>query len=88
VDIKDKSKFNILDFIGSKNMENAIEKKLPDFIIRDGKTIAVILDINEYQEILDILEDIEDIKELAEMRKKTSKFRDLDDFLKEYNHDV
>lgn len=68
-------------------MENAVDKK-HDFIMRGGKPVAVIIDIDEYQEILDILEDIEDIKELAEMRKKTLEFKDLDDFLKEYNPSV
>jgi len=69
-------------------MENAIERRNHDFVMRNGKPVAVIIDIDEYQEILDLLEDIEDIKELEEMRKKTLKFRDLDDFLKEYNPDV
>lgn len=64
------------------------KRKKPDFIIRGGKPVAVIIDIDEYQEILDILDDIEDTKELAEMRKKTLKFKDLDDFLKEYNPNV
>ena len=63
------------------NIMNIVRRKKPDFIIRGGKPVAVIIDIDEYQEILNILEDIEDSKELAGMRKKTSKFRDLDDFL-------
>ncbi len=61
------------------------KRKSPDVIIRDGKPTAVIVDIEEYQEILERLEDVEDLKILAEMRKKPLKFRKLEDFLEEYN---
>ena len=52
--------------------------------MREGEPTAVILDIDEYQEILERLEDIEDLKMLKDMRKTPLKFRSLDDFLKEY----
>jgi PHD/YefM family antitoxin component YafN of YafNO toxin-antitoxin module len=64
------------------------KRKEPDFVMRGGKPVAVIIDIDEYREILDRLEDLEDIKELEEMRKKPLKFKDLDDFLKEHNPSV
>ena len=54
----------------------------------DGKPAAVILDIDEYQEMLERLEDLEDLRELEEMRKKTLNFRKLEDFLKEYQPGV
>jgi len=59
------------------------KSKSPDIIFRDGKPSAVVLDIDEYQEILERLEDSEDLKTLQEMRKKPLKFRKLQDFLEE-----
>lgn len=62
--------------------------KSPEIIIRDGKPVAVIIDIDEYQEMLERIEDLEDLRALEEMRKNPQKFRKLDDFLKEYNPGV
>ena len=59
-------------------------RKVPEIVFREGKTISVILDIDEYQEMLVKLEDMEDLKILEDMRKKPLKFRRLDDFLEEY----
>ena len=58
------------------------EKKESEIVFRDGKPVAVILNIEEYQGILEQLEDIEDLKVLEEMRKKPLKFRRLEEFLK------
>lgn len=69
-------------------MKSKIKKRMPEIIIRDGQPSAVIIDIDEYQEILERLEDVEDLKMLEEIRKKPLKFRKLDDFLKEYNPGV
>jgi hypothetical protein len=60
----------------------------PGFVFRDGKPVAVILEIEEYQELLERLEDIEDLKLLEDMRKKPLKFRPLEEFIKEYSPDV
>jgi PHD/YefM family antitoxin component YafN of YafNO toxin-antitoxin module len=57
-------------------------------VLREGKPSAIILDIDEYQEMLEKLEDFEDLKMLEEMRKKPLKFKKLDDFLKEYQPGV
>jgi PHD/YefM family antitoxin component YafN of YafNO toxin-antitoxin module len=57
-------------------------------VLREGKPSAIILDIDEYQEMLEKLEDFEDLKMLEEMRKKPLKFKKLDDFLKEYQAGV
>jgi PHD/YefM family antitoxin component YafN of YafNO toxin-antitoxin module len=64
------------------------KKKAPEIVLREGKPAAVILDIDEYQEMLEKLEDFEDLKMLEEMRKKPLKFKKLDDFLKEYQPGV
>ncbi len=60
------------------------KSKTPEVILRNGKPAAVILDIDEYQDMLARLEDVEDLKALKEMRKRALKFRRLEDFLKEY----
>jgi len=60
-------------------------RKPLDIVIRNGKPAAVILDINEYEEMLERLEDAEDLKMLREMRKRPLKFRKLEEFLKEYD---
>jgi len=62
-------------------MQRAKKNLIPEIIFRQGKPVAVILDITKYQEILERLEDIEDLKILEKMRKKTLKFRKLEDFL-------
>lgn len=49
--------------------------------LRDGKPSAVVIDIDEYQEMLERLEDSDDLKTLQEMRKKPLRFRKLEDFL-------
>ena len=59
-------------------------KRGPEIIVRDGKPRAVILDIDEYQELLERLEDVEDLKMLQEMRQQQLSFRKLEDFLEEY----
>ncbi len=61
-----------------------IKQKNPEIVLRDGKPVAVILDIGEYQEMLEQLEDMEDLKALEEMRSKPPEFRKLEDFLNEY----
>jgi PHD/YefM family antitoxin component YafN of YafNO toxin-antitoxin module len=65
-----------------------VKKKNPEIVLRDGKPVAVILNIEEYQEMLEQLEDIEDLKVLEKMRKKPLKFRRLEEFLGEYSPSV
>jgi PHD/YefM family antitoxin component YafN of YafNO toxin-antitoxin module len=69
-------------------MKNRAKKKSPEIVFKEGKPTAVILDIEEYQEMLERLEDMEDLKMLADMRKKPLKFKSLDNFLKEYTPGV
>lgn len=61
------------------------KRKAPEIVLRDGEPAAVILDIDEYQEMLERLEDLEDLKALEEMRKRPLKFKKLEDFLREYS---
>jgi PHD/YefM family antitoxin component YafN of YafNO toxin-antitoxin module len=69
-------------------MKGKTKKKVPEIILRKGKPTAVILDIDEYQEMLERLEDMGDLKLLEKMRKKSLNFRKLDEFLKEYSPSV
>ena len=62
--------------------------KSPEIIVRNGKPAAVILEMDEYQEMLERLDDVDDLRALAELRKKPLKFRKLEDFLKEYKPGV
>ena len=52
-----------------------------EFVYRDGKPSAVILDIEEYREMLERLEDAEDLRELRWMRARPLRFRKLEAFL-------
>ena len=69
-------------------MRGKTRRKAPEIVLREGKPAAVILDIEEYQEMLERLEDAEDLRMLEEMRKKPLEFRTLEDFLKEYHPSV
>jgi PHD/YefM family antitoxin component YafN of YafNO toxin-antitoxin module len=69
-------------------MKGKVKMRNPEVIFRDGKPVAVILDIEEYQEMLERLEDLDDLKMLEEVRKKPLKFSKLEEFLKEYSPGV
>lgn len=69
-------------------MRGKARRKTPELVLRDGVPTAVILGIEEYQELLERLEDAEDLQMLEEMRKKPLRFRKLEDFLKEHQPDV
>jgi PHD/YefM family antitoxin component YafN of YafNO toxin-antitoxin module len=64
-------------------MNAKAKRRDPEIIFREGKPAAVILDIDDYQEMIERLEDAEDLKILAEMRQKPLKFKKLEDFLAE-----
>lgn len=68
-------------------MENVIQKK-PDFVYRDDKPVAVILDIDDYYEILERLEDEEDIEYLRTVREKPLQFRSFNEYLSEHLKNV
>lgn len=54
---------------------------LPDLIVRDGKTIAVVLPIEEYREMLEDLEDVDGLKALDEIYEKPLKIQNEDEIL-------
>jgi PHD/YefM family antitoxin component YafN of YafNO toxin-antitoxin module len=59
-------------------MKSKVGRKEPEIVIREGKPSAVILDIDEYQEMLERLEDIEDLMMLEKMREKPLKFKKME----------
>jgi hypothetical protein len=65
-------------------MNTKAKRKEPEIIFRGGKPAAVIIDIDEYQEMLERPEDAEDLKKLTEIRQKPLKFKRLEDFLAEH----
>ncbi len=65
-----------------------VKRKSPEIILRDGKPAAVIIDIDEYQEMLERLKDAQDLRVLEQMRSKPLKFKRLEDFLNEYTPSV
>ncbi len=65
-----------------------IKRRPPEIVLRDGKPAAVILDIEEYQEMLERLEDVEDLRMLSEMRKQPLTFKRVQEFLAEYDPSV
>lgn len=69
-------------------MRSSSKRNIPEIVLREGKPSAVILDIDQYQQMLEKLEDVEDLEMLKRMRKKPLKFKKLEDFLKEYSPDV
>jgi PHD/YefM family antitoxin component YafN of YafNO toxin-antitoxin module len=56
----------------------------PEIVLRNGKPAAVILDIDDYEELLEQLEQKEDLKALAAARRKPMTFRAFDEFLTEH----
>lgn len=58
-------------------MKGKARKKEPEIVIREGKPSAVILDIDEYQEMLERLEDMDDLRLLEKMREKPLKFKKM-----------
>jgi PHD/YefM family antitoxin component YafN of YafNO toxin-antitoxin module len=57
-----------------------------EIIMRDGKPVAVILDIDIYEQMLEQIESIEDLEYLEKIRQQPLEFRSLDDFLKRESH--
>jgi len=62
--------------------------KEPEIILRDGKPVAVILDIDVYEEMLEQIEGTKDLEYLEKMRQQPLEFRSIDNFLKDYSSDV
>ena len=58
-------------------------RRAREFVYRNGKPAAVILDIAEYEELLERAEDLEDLRTLKRMRERPLRFRSLDEVLAE-----
>jgi len=56
-------------------------KKKIELVYREGKPVAVILDIEEYKQMLEKLEDAADLRMLREMKKRKLHFRKFDEFM-------
>lgn len=56
-------------------------KRQPQIVLRNGRPAAVILGLDEYEELLERAEDAADLKTLRAMRKKPLRFRKLEDVL-------
>lgn len=61
----------------------SISKIKPDFIFRDKKPVAAIIDIDVFNDIIERLEDEEDIAFLKQARENVLEFRDFGEFLAE-----
>lgn len=46
------------------------KRSTPEIVLRDGKPVAVLLDIEVYLEMLERLEEMDELKALEEMRQK------------------
>jgi len=68
--------------------EMGMPRRVPRFVVEDGKATAVILDIEVYREMLERLEDLEDLRMLEEIRKRPLDLQSLEDFLAEHASDV
>lgn len=66
-------------------MKSRAKKREPEIVYRSGKPAAVIIDIQEYQEMLECLEDAYDLKMLKKMRSKPLRPTKFDEFLKEHS---
>jgi len=62
--------------------------KNAEIIMRDGKPVAIILDIDIYEQMLEQIESIEDLEYLEKIRQQPLEFRSLDDFLNSYSPNV
>jgi prevent-host-death family protein len=51
----------------------------PEIITRNGKPVAVIVPIKDYEELLERAEDAEDVAWLKRARKKKLSYRPLED---------
>lgn len=56
-------------------------KRQPEIVLRNGKPAAVILGLDEYEELLERAEDAADLKTLRAIRKKPLRFRKLEEVI-------
>lgn len=63
-------------------------KRTPEIVLSGGKPTAVIVDIDDYEELLERAEDAKDLAILRKMRTRPLHFRRLSEFLKEHARHV
>ena len=66
---------------GKQTMKTKRRRTPPEVIVRDGEPRAVIVDIDEYQEMLERLDDADDLRALEKMRSRPLRFRKLAELL-------
>ncbi len=78
-------RINLLFLYLKKNEEKmlTVSKIKPDYIYRDNKAIAAVIDIDIFNEIIEKIEDDEDIAYLKEARKRPLKFRKFSEYVNE-----
>ena len=57
----------------------------PEFVVRNGKPVSVIIRLQDYQELLERAEDAEDTAWLKKARAKPKRYRPLEDYLADRN---
>ena len=57
----------------------------PEIVTRNGKPVAVIVPIKDYEELLERAEDAEDVSWLKRARKKKLNYRPLEEYLTKRN---
>ena len=57
----------------------------PEFVTRNGKPVAVIIPIKDYEELLERAEDNDDVAWLKCARRKPLHYRPLEEYLAERN---
>jgi prevent-host-death family protein len=55
----------------------------PEIVTRKGKPVAVIIPINDYEELLERAEDVADVALLKRTRRKPLQYRPLEEYLAE-----
>lgn len=55
----------------------------PEIVTRKGKPVAVLLRIEDYEELLEQLEDAQDVAWLKRARTRPMRYRPLSDYLAE-----
>ncbi len=61
-------------------MRKVFQKPI-EIVTRDGKPVRVILDIDDFEDLLDRLEDAYDLEELEKIKKRSLKYKTLDEVL-------
>ena len=65
-------------------METLNQRKKPAIVLQNGKPTAVIIDIDQYEEMLEKLQDLEDLAYIEQIKSERNlEYISLEDYLKE-----